>query len=252
MHLQPRIPRRATAAIGAAVAFAAAGPALAGPPYVTDDPVPTDLGHWEIYNYASGLDAAGSTTGEVGLDLNYGAAKDLQLTLVIPAAYSAGDVNAVGAGMVEVAAKYRFLHQSDGSLTPDVAFFPRVFLPTASHGLESSRADLLLPIWVEKDWGAWSLFGGGGYEFNPGPGNHDFWTGGVVLTRQVTKALNLGAEVWGHTPDQTDDGDFVGVNAGVDYRLTEHWSLLAAGGPGLENAAKEGRWDFYLALKADY
>jgi hypothetical protein len=243
---------RAAVAAAAAVAALAARPACAGPPYVTDDPGPTDLGHWEIYNYALGLDAAGSTAGEVGLDLNYGAAKDLQLTLVIPAAYSSGDVNAFGAGQVEAAVKYRFLHQSDGTLTPDVAFFPRVFLPTASPGLESSRTDLLLPLWAEKDWGDWSLFGGGGYQFNPGPGDHDFWTGGVVLTRQVTKALNLGAEVWGHTKDLTTDGDFAGVNLGLDYRLTPHWSLLAAGGPGLKNAAQEGRWYFYLALKADY
>jgi hypothetical protein len=240
------------AVAAAAVAALAACPAWAGPPYVTDDPGPTDLGHWEIYNYTFGLDAAGSTAGEVGLDLNYGAAKDLQLTLVIPAAYSSSDVNAFGAGQVEAAVKYRFLHQSDGTLTPDVAFFPRVFLPTASPGLESSRTDLLLPIWAEKDWGDWSLFGGGGYQFNPGPGDHDFWTGGVVLTRQVTKALNLGAEVWGHTKDLTTDGDFAGVNLGLDYRLTPHWSLLAAGGPGLKNAAQEGRWYFYLALKADY
>ena len=244
-------PLRAAVA-AAAVAALAACPAWAGPPYVTDDPGPTDLGHWEIYNYTFGLDAAGSTAGEVGLDLNYGAAKDLQLTLVIPAAYSSSDVNAFGAGQVEAAVKYRFLHQSDGTLTPDVAFFPRVFLPTASPGLESSRTDLLLPLWAEKDWGDWSLFGGGGYQFNPGPGDHDFWTGGVVLTRQVTKALNLGAEVWGHTKDLTTDGDFAGVNLGLDYRLTPHWSLLAAGGPGLKNAAQEGRWYFYLALKADY
>ena len=241
------------AAAAAATALLLTAPAaVAGPPYVTDDPGPTDLGHWEIYNYVDGLDAAGSTTGEAGLDLNYGAAKDLQLTLVVPAAYSAGDVGALGAAQVEAAAKYRFLHQSDGTLTPDVAFFPRVFLPTAGRGLESSRTDLLLPLWAEKDWGDWSLFGGGGYEFNPGPGDHDFWTGGIVLTRQVTKALNLGAELWGHTRDLTSDGDFAGVNLGVDYRLTPHWSLLASGGPGLKNAAAEGRWDFYLALKADY
>ena len=43
-----------------------------------------------------------------------------------------------------------------------------------------------------------------------------------------------------------------GIALGVDYRLTPHWSLLASGGPGLKNAAAEGRWDFYLALKADY
>ena len=46
--------------------------------------------------------------------------------------------------------------------------------------------------------------------------------------------------------------DFAGINLGADYRLTRHWSLLASGGPGVWNAHDEGRWDFYLALKADY
>jgi len=230
----------------------AARQALAGPPYVTDDPQPTDLGHWEIYAYGEGLDALGSTFGDSGLDLNYGAAKDLQLTAVIPAAYSTGDFNAFGAGQVQLAAKYRFLHQGDGTLTPDVAFFPRVFLPTAAPGLDLPRTNVLLPLWAEKDWGDWSLFGGGGYQISPGPGSHNFWTGGVVLTRQVTKSLNLGAEVWAHTHDLTVDGDFVGVNLGADWRLTPHWSLLASGGPGLVNPSRDGRWDFYLALKADY
>ena len=32
----------------------AAGPAFAGPPYLTDDPVPTDTGHWEIYAFTAG------------------------------------------------------------------------------------------------------------------------------------------------------------------------------------------------------
>jgi hypothetical protein len=35
-------------------------------------------------------------------------------------------------------------------------------------------------------------------------------------------------------------------------KLTDHWSLLASGGPGLENAREEGRYDFYLSLLANY
>ena len=240
------------AAAAAALVLLGPGLVVAGPPYVTDDPGPTDLGHWEIYNFADGLDAAGATAGEAGLDLNYGAAKDLQLTAVLPAAYSTGDFNAEGAGMVELAAKYRFAHQSDGPLGLDVAVFPRVFLPTAGQGLGYDGVNVLLPVWAEKDWGAWSLFGGGGWQYNAGPGDHSFFTGGAVLTRQVTKQLSLGGEIWAHTRDLTSDRDFVGANLGADYRLTPHWSLLVSGGPGLVGAAEDGRWDFYLALKADY
>jgi len=131
-----------------AVAFAVAtlaSPASAGPPYLTDDPQPTDPGHWEIYNYVTGAGAPAGLAGEAGLDLNYGAAKDLQLTAVLPLAFTAPSGDSLdglrgGPGDIELAVKYRFLHQADGAWTPDVAVFPRLFAPTADHLYGAGRA----------------------------------------------------------------------------------------------------------------
>lgn len=237
----------------AAIMALVASPALAGPPYVTDDPQPTETGHWEIYNFATGRHVAGSTSGSAGIDLNYGGAKDLQLTLVLPLAYErAGGETDVGMGVVEAAAKYKFLHQKEGSWTPDVAVFPRLFIPTAPARFASRRANLLLPIWAQKDFKEWSVFGGGGYQLNPGGANRDFWTSGLAVTRQFTDRLNLGAEVFHRTRDVADGRDFTGMNLGMVLKLTDHWSLLASGGPGLQNARTEGRYQFYVSLKADY
>jgi hypothetical protein len=36
---------------------------LAGPPFLTDDPVPVDRGHWEINNYVAGSLATGASVG---------------------------------------------------------------------------------------------------------------------------------------------------------------------------------------------
>ena len=47
--------------------------AFAGPPYDTDDSEPTDLHHWEIYNFVGGDRTGGIVDGEAGFDLNYGA-----------------------------------------------------------------------------------------------------------------------------------------------------------------------------------
>lgn len=69
----------------------------------------------------------------------------------------------IGAGVVELAAKYKLLHQRKGSWTPDVAVFPRLFLPTADARFASTRLNMLLPFWAQKDFGPWSVFGGGGY-----------------------------------------------------------------------------------------
>ena len=60
---------------------------LAGPPFFTDDPVPVDLGHWEINNYASGTFAKGAFAGVLpGVDANYGAVENVQLHLLVPLA----------------------------------------------------------------------------------------------------------------------------------------------------------------------
>lgn len=41
------------------------------------------------------------------------------------------------------------------------------------------------------------------------------------------------------------------MNAGIAYRLSNRWSVLAAGGPGVQNR-RDGRLNLYVALKADY
>src|SRR6478609_238063 len=140
--------------------------ASAGPPYVTDDPAPTDRGHWEVYGFAGGSHVAGSTGGEAGLDVNYGCARDLQCTVVVPMAYEHSDDFQGGMGVVETALKWKIVHQQDDTARPDVAFFPRVFWPTASSRFASPHANVLLPLWVGKDFDAWSTFGGGGYQVN--------------------------------------------------------------------------------------
>jgi len=244
--------RRMAAGAVAAILSAIANPALAGPPYVTDDPVPTEPGHWEVFSFVSGARVAGMTEGEAGFDINYGAAKDLQITVVLPVEFEREQHLHKGLGDVELAAKYLLLHQAEGSATPDLALFPAVSLPTGSNGFGSDKIGVFLPIWAQKDFGRWSVFGGGGYQVNPGSGNKDFWEGGVALTRQVTDRLQIGAEVYQQTAETVDGKAFTGMNLGAAYQFSEHWSLLASGGPGLKNRDEGGKYAFYLSLKADY
>src|SRR3954462_2632532 len=197
----------------------AAGPALAGPPYVTDDPQPTEHGHWEIYVFGAGEGAHGDWEGAAGLDLNYGAVKDVQLTATLPLAFSheAGRGTRSGVGDLEIGVKYRFLHQDESGL--DVAVFPRAILPTAGGGFGSGRVRLLLPVWAQKDFGPWSLFGGGGYSINPGPGNRDFWQTGLALTRTVTPRLSLGGEIVHQSPDAIGAGSTTALGVGGIYHV---------------------------------
>jgi len=228
---------------------------VAGPPYLTDDPQPTDPGHWEIYNFAQSSLAGGALDGEAGVDLNYGAAKDVQLTAVLPIGFS--DAHGfyssglrTGTGMIELAVKDKVLHQSEGGWMPDVSVFPRLLIPT-ERNFGYGRTNLFLPIWAEKDFGPWQVFGGGGYELNPGPDARNFWQGGIAVNRAMSKRLQLGIEVYGQTSDTLERDGYTAVNAAVTYLLVEHWSLLASAGPTWIQSGDHGGV-FYLALKADY
>jgi hypothetical protein len=223
-------------------------PALAGPPYVSDDPEPTDLGHWEVYTFGESTRTREGAHGSAGIDLNYGAGPDLQLTAVLPLAYESarGQEAIAGFGNVELAAKYRFLHQASFGL--DVSFFPSVILPSGSATVGEQHVSLFLPIWLEKDWGKWSTFGGGGCEINRGGDSRDFCLAGWVLTRQVLPELQLGAEVYHQTADTKDGSPTTGVDLGIRYDLSENLHLLASGGSGVQNASETNRLSWYSSI----
>jgi hypothetical protein len=236
-------------ALCVAVCAVTSGPAMAGPPYVSDDPEPTDYRHYEIYGFSDGsAGGRGGAGGEAGIDFNYGAAPDLQLTAVGPVAYQIPPQAsaAAGVGNIELAAKYRFLHQSD--IGWDVAVFPRVFLPSASATVGAQHAALFLPFWLEKDWGDWSTFGGGGCEFNRGGGSKDFCQAGWVLARQVLPDLQLGAEIVHQTADTEGGRSSTAIGLGLRYDFSDNFHLLGYVAPGLQDAAQTARWSWYASV----
>ena len=79
-----------------------AHPAVAGPPFVSDDPEPTPYQHFEIYTFNNGTNARDGTGGEAGIDFNYGATPDLQLTATLPAGYDRSLGGGTNIGMSNV------------------------------------------------------------------------------------------------------------------------------------------------------
>ncbi|KUR74686.1 hypothetical protein [Novosphingobium sp. FSW06-99] len=217
-------------------------PAYAGPPFVTDDPEPTDPGHWEIYNYAGGTLQPGNNATQFGWDINYGPVKDVQLTTTLPLATQTGQP--FGLGDAEFAIKVKVLHHDDGVIPLDISVFPRVIVPTA-HG--STQTQVLLPVWAEHDWDGWSVFGGGGYTLNPGAGNRDYWQQGVVVTHMVRAGFMLGLEYYGQSRDSLTERAVTGVNLGTQIHLAGPFSLLGAFGQGLNRKQTV----FYTSLKLD-
>lgn len=236
--------------VAAALTLLSSAPTLAGPPYLTDDPVPTATGHWEIYAFTAGEARRSTLDEDAGFDLNYGPAKGVQLTATLPLSFSHDSIQGWrgGTGDVEAGVKYRFLNDEKNGFS--AAIFPRVILPTASRS-PGERARLLLPLWMGKDFpGGTSLFGGGGYEINPGPGNRDFWEGALALTQDFGKTLSFGAEVAVQQPDV--DGGTVQTRGGVGtiVKLSDHYVLLFSGGPTW--AEHHAGYHFYAALGLDF
>ena len=215
----------------AALAFASAAPARAGPPYITDDSIPTDTGHWEIYAFANGEGRGSTIDTDAGLDLNYGPVKDVQLTATLPLSFSHDPASGwrSGTGDVELAVKYRFFNDEQDGVS--AAIFPRAFLPssTLEHG---ERTRLLLPIWAQKDFaGGTSIFGGGGYELNPGRGNRNFFEAGLAVTHDVSASLSVGGELAWQQRDSDEGSAETNAGLGTIVKLSEHYALLISGGP---------------------
>lgn len=229
---------------------ALAGPAFAGPPYLTDDPVPTDTGHWEIYAFSQGAGDGSAIDDDLGIDLNYGPVKGVQLTATLPLSFSHETSQGWrgGTGDVELGLKYRLLHDESRGLS--VAIFPRVILPTASRAPDE-KARFLLPLWLGKDFnGGTSIFGGGGYLINPGPGNRDFWEAALAVTQELSAAASIGAEITRQGPDV--DGGTPQTRAGVGsiIKISEHSNLLLSGGPTF--ADHRTGYHLYVALGLNY
>jgi len=224
--------------------------AAAGPPYITDDPEPTDYRHYEIYLFSQAGGGRNGVAGEYGIDFNYGATDNLQLTAVLPVAFErpSGGSSASGLGNIELAAKYRFAHNSEGGGW-DAAFFPRLFLPASSDRVGEKHMSLLLPLWFQHDLQKdWSTFGGGGCVIDRGDDAKDFCMAGWALTHQLLPNLQLGAELVHQTADSKGASASTQVGAGVKYDLNDTLHVLAYAGPSLQNIAANDRYTWYASL----
>lgn len=210
-----------------------AGSAQAGPPYSTDDPQPVDLQHWEAYVAATWNREGQGVGGDAPhAEVNYGAAPDLQLHMIVPLSYSRPPEGGshYGVGDLEVGAKYRFVEETDGR--PQVGIFPLVELPSgnASQGLGEGHVRAFLPIWLQKSIGKWTTYGGGGYWINPGEGNRNWWFAGWQAQVQLTPSFAPGAEIFTQSSQTLAGSAEARFNVGAILDFGEQHHLLVSAG----------------------
>ena len=223
----------------------------AGPPFVTDDPAPLPYHTGEFYLFSAGTRTADGTALDAGPggELNYSAFRNTFFHLVVPLAYSHpfGEPSSYGLGDIETGFKWRFMEQSRSGL--DVGIFPFLELPTGDEkrGLGNGKPQILLPLWLGKDTGPWTVYGGAAYWINPGTGNQDWWFTGVVVQRQITERLNLGGELYHQTPDTKGGSPGTGFDVGGALTLVGPYQILFSAGRNIQNP-EDNRFSFYVAL----
>ena len=176
--------------------------AFAGPPFLTDDPEPVQFHHYEAYVFSTVDRSNGSTFAQIpAFEFNIGAARNLQLHIVVPGAYLHPG-GAYGIGDVELGAKYRLVEETKSR--PQVGAFPMLEVPSGNSrvGLGNGQLWVQLPVWAQKSFGPWMTYGGGGYQINRAPGMKNSMFAGWLVQRQVTKRLILGTETY-HQQAQT-------------------------------------------------
>ena len=214
---------------------------LAGPPFLTDDPDPIDYQTYEaIPAYSVDRTPDGNTLGAPVMDFNYGIWPEMHLNIqpglvhLLPAQ----GTSQYGAGDTRVALKWRFKQETDTS--PEIAIYPAVELPTgsASRGLGNGQAWYQFPLWLEKNWGPWSSYGGGGWTLNRAPGQRDYFYGGWEVQRQLSDAWFLGGEIYAQGASGVGVGGFTAANLGGGYAFSRRVSLIFSGGHSFAGASQ--------------
>lgn len=136
-----------TRAIALSIVGVACTTALAGLPFLTDDPEPVDLNHVAINAIAQQTRADTDRAGSVSGGVNVGCAAETQCHVVVPAAfnYPVGGSPSAGLGDVEIGVKYRFLYRLDDGWS--AAVHPTLALPTGVS------APLTTPLCPDVRWG---------------------------------------------------------------------------------------------------
>lgn len=244
-----------------AIAAIGSRPAMAGFPFVTDDPDTQGTGHVELDLYVQYSRFRGGSTASVpALQYNYGLTDNFDIGITVPLSLvqTNGVGTNVGPGDIQLAVKFRFIDEDTDGWRPAVAFAPSITLPSGSQarGTGAGYVQGFLPIWLSKTSGDWTVFGGGGLTINEatvaGVRQTNWWYTGIGITYEINEKWTVGSEVYYSSPTDRNAKNLVGFNVGVIYTLAEGHSLMATVGRNVVNAADTNRFSTLLAYQLTF
>ena len=212
--------------------------AFAGPPFLTDDPEPVDFRHWEFYVASIQNFHMGETDATLPhFEINYGVVPNVQLHLIAPLGYvHTVEGNHYGYSDTELGIKFRFVEESETA--PQIGVFPLIELPTGNQNEElgTGKAQVYFPIWVQKSWGKFTTYAGGGFWYNPGVGQQNWTFGGWEAQYDFSEVVTLGGELYYQTADTQDSQSSGGFNVGGYINLNENDHILFSVGRTVSGA----------------
>jgi hypothetical protein len=207
--------------------------AQAGPPMVTDDPGTPGDGHYEI-NIAVLSD--GHAYDLPLIDFNYGVGDRVQLKLETPYEVDSQPSRRTGLGNGLAGVKWRFFDQGDDGW--QISTYPQIqfVYPTSSsakRGLAEPGTDLLLPVEIQRNVGAFEVGVETGRWFRQD--GDDSWVAGLVVGKPWSERLETMVEI--------HDEELIGssrhevlANVGARLKLSNTFVLLASIGRDLHNS----------------
>jgi len=181
-----------------------------GPPFQVDDPVPVDFKHYEFYIFgaADGTPAEMDYSGPA-FEFNWGAVPRVQLHAILPwggiypsnnLIYAPGGAGPSANGLTDMELGVKLAIIKETKTVPQIGTFTMFEMPTGNDdkGLGVGKVWYRLPLWLQKNYGKWLFDGGAGETVVPQTGFHDFPYGGFLLKREMSKKLELAAEVFSH------------------------------------------------------
>jgi len=219
--------------------FISAGPALAGPPLITDDTGTPGDKKWEI-NIAYTLDRRHTETTHITpiLDINYGVGDNVQIKYEVPwiifREKDVGTKNGLGNSVAGV--KWRFLDEKKDVVSMSV--YPQVEFnnPTSSadRGIVDKGINLFLPVQVSKKLGPGWINAEVGYTIRQH--NDDEWVYGLSGGYEIQENLSILGEIHGNATEEFRKNEVV-FNIGTQWNLSKKYGLLASVGRSFRSDA---------------
>jgi len=226
-------------------------PASGGPPMIIDDPGTVDKNHWEIITAVTGNHQGDTVEVDPTLDINYGAADNVQIHFLVPYVTQSTNGEALnsGIGNTTIGFKYRFSGDAKKGLA--LGIFPQVSFNNSSSsvnkGLVDKGTDIFLPLDIQETIRNLTFGGHVGFDFKPQNIQNQFFYG-VMGGYNVARRVQILAEI---VADSTTDlqKHEVYLNLGNRVKVGKRINLLVSGGHSLHRISGKGQFIYYVALQ---